>query len=140
MSTPWIRVAAAIIEQNSRYLITRRNEDVHLAGLWEFPGGKCEPGESFEVCLQRELLEELDIEVTPPVFVLSNRHHYPEKNVELHFFSCAIVRGEPKALGCKEFRWVNSIEFGEFEFPPADVPVLQKLTGWAGYGLGNGFL
>ncbi len=125
---PWIRVAAALIEQAGRYLITRRNEGVHLGGKWEFPGGKCETGESFESCLQRELLEELGVETTPPQFFMTREHEYSEKVVELKFFFCSILRGEPKPLGCAEFCWVKVEDLENFEFPPADLPVVSRLV------------
>ena len=124
---PSIQVAAALIENEGRYLITRRNEGVHLGGLWEFPGGKCEAGESFESCVQRELLEELGIEITQPQFFMTLHHEYPEKIVELQFYSCSIHRGEPRAWGCAEFCWVKPEEFLNYEFPPADLPVLRRL-------------
>ena len=124
---PFIRVAAALIEEKGRYLITRREEGVHLGGMWEFPGGKCETGESFETCLQREILEELDVEITQPRFFMTHDHEYPEKIVELKFFFCSILQGEPKPLGCAEFSWVKPRELGDFEFPPADMPVVTRL-------------
>lgn len=125
---PLIRVAAALIEQGGRYLITRRKYGAHLGGLWEFPGGKCEAGESFDCCVRRELVEELGIEITPPKFFMSHQHDYAEKIVELRFFSCTIHRGEPKALGCEEFCWVTAEELRNFEFPQADIPVLNLLV------------
>src|SRR5581483_4958881 len=103
---PSIQVAAGLIARNGRYLITRRRAGVHLEGVWEFPGGKREPGESLEDCLRRELHEELGIEITEPVPYRVVRHEYPDKNVELYFFFCAIKEGEAQALGCEEFRWV----------------------------------
>jgi len=125
---PWTRVAAALIELEGRYLIARRKEGVHLGGMWEFPGGKCEMGESFESCLQRELLEELGVEISQPQFFMTHHHEYPEKRVELKFFFCSILRGEPIPLECAEFCWVKTEELGNFEFPPADRPVLSRLV------------
>ena len=89
-----IQVAAGLIEKDRRYLITKRPAGVHLAGFWEFPGGKRETGESLEQCLLRELKEELGIDITPgsPFHII--RHEYPEKLVELHFFRCTIRRGD----------------------------------------------
>jgi mutator protein MutT len=130
---PWIRVAAALIELEGRYLITRRREGVHLGGLWEFPGGKCETGESFETCLQRELLEELGVEISPPQLFMTQDHEYPEKSVKLKFFFCSILRGDPKALGCAEFCWVKAEKLGDFEFPPADLPVVSRLISGMSY-------
>lgn len=129
---PRVRVAAALIKRKELYLITRRKKGVHLEGLWEFPGGKCEIGETFETCLQRELMEELDIVITQPRFFMNHHHEYPEKTVELYFFSCSIYRGTPKPIGCAEFRWVRIEEFCHFAFPPADVAVLSRLRETAG--------
>lgn len=124
---PFIRVAAALIEVKGRYLITRRKEGVHLGGMWEFPGGKCETEESFESCLQREILEELGVEITQPEFFMTQDHEYPEKFVELKFYFCSILKGEPKPLACAEFCWVKGEELGDFDFPPADRTVVSRL-------------
>src|SRR6185369_17339571 len=80
-----IEVAAGLVFCEGKLLITQRNADTHLGGLWEFPGGKREPGESFEQCLIRELHEELGIEVTVRELVESLTHAYPEKTVLLRF-------------------------------------------------------
>jgi mutator protein MutT len=122
-----IQVAAGLILREGRYLIARRKADTHLGGLWEFPGGKREEGESLEACLRRELREELGIDVTAPVHFRMIRHKYREKTVELHFFRCMIIRGEAKALECEEFRWVSPGELPDYEFPPADRPLLEAL-------------
>ena len=125
---PRIRVAAALIELEGRYLITRRKKGVHLGGIWEFPGGKCEKGESFEACLQRELLEELGVEISSPQFFMAQDFEYPENMVKLKFFFCSILGGEPKPLGCDDLCWVKPEDLEEFEFPPADIPVLKQLV------------
>jgi 8-oxo-dGTP diphosphatase len=122
-----IHVAAGLILRDGRYLIARRRPDVHLGGLWEFPGGKQESGESLEHCLRRELREELGIEITEPVRVGVIRHRYPEKTVELHFFLCSIRSGRELALGCEELRWVTADELAGFDFPPADRPMIERL-------------
>lgn len=124
---PVIQVAAGLIVREGHYLIARRRVDTHLGGLWEFPGGKREPGESLEDCLQRELREELGVDVTSPVHFRVIRHAYPGKTVELHFFRCAISRGEARALDCEEVRWVMPAELTNYEFPPADRPLLEAL-------------
>ena len=129
---PSIRVAAALIEEGGQYLVARRKEGTHLGGLWEFPGGKCEEGETCESCVSREVLEELGIEITPPRFFLTHCHEYPEKIVELHFYTCSIHQGEPRPLGCAEFNWVKPEDFPNYEFPPADLPVLNQLLERAG--------
>lgn len=122
-----IEVAAGLIEQGGRYLIARRKAGVHLEGLWEFPGGKREAGESLEACLTRELREELAVEIACPTLFSHVTHDYPEKRVDLYFFTCSIRSGEPRALGCEEYRWVEPAEFDRYQFPPADRPILELL-------------
>jgi mutator protein MutT len=122
-----IQVAAAVIEYKGRYLITKRADDVHLAGYWEFPGGKREFGESLETCLVRELREELRVEIKGPVRFMVIQHEYPDKTVELNFFFCSWVPGEIRLFGCADFRWVYPGELSGFTFLPADEPVVAEL-------------
>ena len=122
-----IEVAAGIIAHEGRYLIARRKAGAHLGGFWEFPGGKREAGETLEECLHRELLEELNIRIGTPTPFQTVRHKYPEKVVELHFFSCRIETGTAVALDCAEVRWVSPDEMSAFEFPPTDQPVIAAL-------------
>jgi len=122
-----IEVAAGLVYREGRYLIARRNPGVHLAGFWEFPGGKREPGETLEECLRRELFEELGIRIDVPVPFQTVRHEYAEKTVELHFFRCRIEAGHATAIDCAEIRWVWPHELGDFEFPPADRPVIEAI-------------
>jgi mutator protein MutT len=122
-----IEVAAGLIHQEGRYLIARRKPGVHLAGYWEFPGGKREAGESLEECLRRELFEELSIRVDVPVPYQTIRHEYPERTVELHFFHCRIEEGQATNLDCAEIRWVLPEELQHYSFPPADQIILQAL-------------
>jgi mutator protein MutT len=126
------QVAAGLILREGRYLIARRKADTHLGGLWEFPGGKREEGESLEACLRRELREELGIDVAAPVHFRMIRHEYREKTVEMHFFRCTIIGGEAKALECEEVRWVTPDELAEYDFPPADRPLIETLLGEQG--------
>jgi mutator protein MutT len=123
-----VQVAAGIISHEGKYLIAKRKAGTHLAGLWEFPGGKRESGESLEECLRRELKEELGIQIltTTPFRVV--RHEYPDKRVEIYFFFCSSHHGQPQALGCDDIRWVGPHDFHNYEFPPADEPLLQVLT------------
>ena len=122
-----VEVAAGLVYREGRYLIARRKADVHMAGFWEFPGGKREPGETFEECLERELFEELNIRIGAPVPFQIVRHQYPEKTVELHFFRCGIESGQAAAVDCAEIRWVWPHELADFNFPPADRPVIEAL-------------
>lgn len=130
-----IQVAAGLIQREGRYLIARRKPDAHLGGLWEFPGGKREPGETLEACLQRELFEELHVRITGPRPYQVVRHAYPEKTVELHFFHCAIETGEAKPMDGTELRWVLPDELSQYQFPPADEVILEALRRDAGRSL-----
>jgi 8-oxo-dGTP diphosphatase len=122
-----IDVAAALVFRDGKLLITRRPPDSHLGGLWEFPGGKREPNESFQECLVRELLEELAIEVAVGELVESLTHAYPDKTVHLRFFRCRWQRHEPQTLGCSAFKWVTAPELSHYAFPAADARLLGKL-------------
>jgi 8-oxo-dGTP diphosphatase len=122
-----IVVAAAVARRGDTVLVTRRLEGTHLAGLWEFPGGKCEPGESHVECLARELHEELGVAVRIGRLLLSTRHDYGVKIVELHFFDCAIDAEPSPRLG-QEIRWVARHDLGALEFPPADAELIASLV------------
>lgn len=122
-----IEVAAGLVHRDGRYLIARRKPGVHLAGFWEFPGGKRETGESLTECLQRELFEELRIRVDLPIPYRIIRHDYRDKIIELHFFRCAIEQGEPMPIGCEEIRWVYPEDLTQFKFPSADYAVIEAL-------------
>ncbi len=122
-----ISVAAALIFRAGKLLITQRPAGAHLGGLWEFPGGKREEGETFQDCLRREIREELGIEIEVLEEVESITHTYPEKTVELKFFRCAWKDKEPQRLGCPDFCWVTSQELSQYEFPAADARLLDKL-------------
>jgi len=122
-----IVVTAAVIDRDGRFLVTRRQLGVHLEGCWEFPGGKCEAGESLAACLARELREELDVEAHVGEEVLVTTHPYADRSVELHFFRCEL-RGEPRPLLGQEMRWATRDELATLEFPPADDELIQRLT------------
>jgi 8-oxo-dGTP diphosphatase len=121
-----IVVTAAVIERNGLLLVTRRPDGVHLAGLWEFPGGKCEPGESHDACLRREIHEELHADVLVVDEILAVTHDYPDRVVELHFLRCELV-DEPRAALGQEMRWVAREDLSELEFPPADAELIALL-------------
>ena len=122
-----IDVAAALLFRGGKLLITQRYQDAHLGGLWEFPGGKREPDETFEQCLTRELQEELAIEVEVLFPLESVTHIYPEKTVHLEFFKCRWLKNEPRALGCPAFAWVSREELQNYKFPAADAKLLGRL-------------
>jgi mutator protein MutT len=123
-----VEVVAAIIRRAEKILITRRRDHVHLAGLWEFPGGKVEDGESLRSALQREIREELGIDVVVGDEFFTVEHEYSTKSVRLHFFNCTILRGEPQRLDVADLQWVETAALPDFEFPPADVELIRKLV------------
>ena len=126
-----IEVAAAIIldEAREKCLITRRKEGEHLAGYWEFPGGKIIQGEELDQCVIREVSEELDIEISVERKMDTIDYTYPEKSVRLHFFLCRHVSGHPKSIGCSDFNWVGLKNLTQYKFPPANEGVINKLVG-----------
>jgi len=121
-------VAAAVVEIDGRFLVTRRHKGAHLEGFWEFPGGKCDAGESLQDCLARELHEELDVPSRVGAEILCTTHAYPERSVELHFFRCELF-GEPQPMLDQEMRWVPRDELASLEFPPADAELIKILMG-----------
>ena len=121
-------VVAAVIEQNDHFLITRRQNGVHLAGLWEFPGGKIDPTETHADALRREMREELDTDVEIGELVFEVSHAYPDRTVTLYFYRCAL-KGVPRPLLGQEMRWVPRAELASLGFPPADEELIRLLTG-----------
>ena len=121
-----IVVTAAVIERDGRLLVTRRPAGVHLEGLWEFPGGKCQEGESLRECLRRELVEELGTDAVVGEEIFSTSYEYDERTVTLHFFECSLIR-EPSPLLEQEMRWVARSELGSLAFPPADAELITLL-------------
>jgi mutator protein MutT len=122
-----IVVTAAVIEQDDAFLVTRRQAGTHLAGSWEFPGGKCDAGESLASCLRRELREELDTDAEVGVEIHSTTHDYPDRRIELHFMSCRLLTAPAAMLG-QEMRWVARADLERLEFPPADAELIRMLV------------
>jgi mutator protein MutT len=121
-----IVVAAAVVGRDGRYLVTRRLRGTHLEGHWEFPGGKCEAGETLEACLARELREELGVEARIGARLLATSHDYPERSVTLHFFASEID-GDPQPLLDQEIRWIDRGALATLQFPEADAALLALL-------------
>jgi mutator protein MutT len=119
-------VLVAVIERDGRFLVTRRLEGSHLSGYWEFPGGKCDPEETHEACLARELREELGVEARIGEELIVTEHAYPERTVRLHFRRCEIA-GEPKPVLEQEMRWVSREEMRRLPFPDADRELIALL-------------
>jgi 8-oxo-dGTP diphosphatase len=124
---PVIEVTAAVMEHRGRFLVTRRDPAKHLGGLWEFPGGKREPGESLEGCLVRELAEELDARVRVGERLAIVPWAYPERRVLLHFFRCRI-EGPITAREGQATRWVTPRELAALPMPPADAELVARLA------------
>ena len=122
-----IEVSAALIFHGGKLLITQRHAHTHLGGLWEFPGGKREPGESFEQCLVREIREELGVDISVGELFAEIRHDYPEKSVHLKFFRCTLQHGEPQPLDCAAVKWITLAELDAHAFPAADAQLLAQL-------------
>jgi 8-oxo-dGTP diphosphatase len=120
-------VAAAVIEREGRILVTKRPEGVHLEGHWEFPGGKCAPGETLQECLVRELREELGVDAAVGPELLSTSHDYNDRRVTLHFFRCSL-ESDPRPLLGQEMQWVERRALAALQFPPADTELIALLT------------
>jgi mutator protein MutT len=124
---PYFHVTAGVIWKNGRVLIAKRPKGSHLEGLWEFPGGKQERGESLKDCLEREIEEELGLKVKVDKALLTVNHEYEAKGITLHVFSCIPLAGEPEALGCQQIKWVDPFDLKGFSFPPPDIEVIEYL-------------
>ena len=122
-----VTVVAAVIEQRGAFLVTQRQQGVHLAGLWEFPGGKVDAGETPADALRREIREELDAEVAVGELLLETTHAYADRTVTLCFYRCSL-HGEPKPALGQMMRWVAGQELPSLEFPPADHELIRLLA------------
>ena len=121
-----VAVVAAIIQHGDRFLITQRHGSVHLAGMWEFPGGKVGLNESHADALRREIVEELDSDVIVRDLVLETTHAYPDRTVTLFFYWCDLL-GTPKPMIGQEMEWVSRADLPSLVFPPADGEVIKLL-------------
>ena len=123
-----IEVTAALVQDSAgRYLITQRRRGSHLEGLWEFPGGKLEAGESHEAGLRRELQEELAADFEVNGLVETVRWEYPDRTIVLHFYDCKLVSGAVEPREQQEMRWVTPDELPRYDFPPADSSLIDRL-------------
>ena len=120
-------MVAALIFRGDHLLIAQRPTNKHLAGLWEFPGGKLEPGEDWIEGLHRELHEELATEVEVVSLFEEITHSYPDKTVHLRFYLCQWLRDEPQPLECAALAWVTRGRLNQYEFPAADARLLGRL-------------
>ncbi|MGA2507809.1 MAG: (deoxy)nucleoside triphosphate pyrophosphohydrolase [Chitinispirillaceae bacterium] len=121
-----VPVACGIIERNDVFLAAQRGAGQSNAGLWEFPGGKIDRGETAETALVRELQEELGIEVAITAKLAPFSHAYPWIAIELIPFVCKIIKGEPHPCEHAEVRWINICNSDLLVWAPADIPVLRE--------------
>jgi len=125
---PQLRVvAAAIFDSAGRVLIAQRPEGKHMAGWWEFPGGKVAHGESDSEALIRELREELGVESRPDAEVMTLTHDYPDRSVELVLWRATILNGAPRSLDGQALKWVDCQSLGNERLLPADAPFIDAL-------------
>ena len=124
---PLTEVVAALIWRGERFLICQRPAHKGNALLWEFVGGKVEPGETLEDALVRECREELDITVSVGEPFMEATHQYPDIHVHLTLFHATIAEGEPRMLEHNDLRWITPAEIPDFDFCPADVDILQHI-------------
>jgi len=120
-------VAAALFDVNGRVLIAQRPEGKHMAGWWEFPGGKVASGESDAEALVRELREELGVEARPDAEIMTLTHDYPDRIVELVLWRATITVGAPRSLDGQALKWVDCQSLGNERLLPADAPFIEPL-------------
>ena len=123
-----IVVTAAVIERDGAFLLTRRLDGTHLAGHWEFPGGKLHAGETLADCLAREIREELDADIEVGLEILATVHDYADRSIELRFFRCAL-KSEPRPTMGQDMKWVALRDLQAVRLPPADDELVRLLTG-----------
>ena len=125
-----IRVVAAVIEHDGRYLITQRNSNAVLPGLWEFPGGRVEPDEEEAPALLREVRGRIGVDVIIGAKLGEHLHDYTGYQVHLTMYSCKLpAEARPYPATVADLRWVTSREVPDYDFPPADERTMSKLLG-----------
>ena len=130
MANRTVRVVAAVIGRDGKYLITQRRDEAVLPGLWEFPGGRVDEGETDAAALARELRERLGVEVEVAGKLADRTHAYEGYDVHLTLYACQLsATATPSPLRVKDVRWVGSAEFSDYPFPPADQATMDQLLG-----------
>ena len=123
-----IKVIAGLITDSNKYLIAKRNMKKSLGGLWEFPGGKIDDDETPKECLKRELKEELNIETVIGDFICSNTHDYGDFKIDLHLYEVKSFSGNIIKSEHEDIKWISKVEFDNYKFAPADIPIIEKLN------------
>ncbi len=118
---------AAIWNQAGQILIDRRKSGGTMGGLWEFPGGKIEPGETVAECIEREIREELAIEIAVGEHLISIEHTYRTFHLTLTVHHCQHISGVPQPIESEEIRWVNINDLGNYQFPTANIAIINTL-------------
>ena len=113
--------------QNNTVLIDRRKPEGLLGGMWEFPGGKVEPGETIPECIEREIQEELGIKITVDEFLMTIDHAYSHFKVTLNVYHCRHLSGIPQTIECDEIKWVTLSQLNTYPFPTANLKIIQAL-------------
>lgn len=127
---PHKQIGVAVIRnQQGEILIDRRLAKGEMGGLWEFPGGKIERGETPQQCIQREILEELAIEVEVATHLITINHKYEKFQVTLFVYNCYYLKGEPQPIECEEIRWVRVSQLNNFNFPEANIEIIKAIQG-----------
>jgi 8-oxo-dGTP diphosphatase len=129
MSKRVVRVVAAVIAVDGKYLITQRRSTAVLPNLWEFPGGKVEVGERDAGALAREVQERLGVSIEVGQMISYVRHPYEHYTVDLHLYECRLLTPDLTARAVQAFRWIRSDEFDDYPFAPADEASMSKLLG-----------
>jgi mutator protein MutT len=125
-----IEAAIALVGKAGKLLVCQRKDDDTLGGYWEFPGGKCEEGETLEECLARELREELAIAVRPIARLTTIEHDYPHVLLRLHPFVCQHEAGEVQHLECQASHWIDPPMLRNYQFPPANETLIEEAIAW----------
>ena len=128
MADKTIKVIAGLINHNGRFLIAKRNLKKSLGGLWEFPGGKIDDYETPKECLKRELMEELNIETEIGDFICNNTHDYGDFKIDLHLYKVKSFSGNIIKSEHEDIKWISKVEFDNYKFAPADIPIIEKLN------------
>jgi 8-oxo-dGTP diphosphatase len=129
MSTRKVRVVAAVIAVDGKYLITQRRKTAVFPSLWEFPGGRVEQGERDADALAREINERLGVAIEVGQMISYVRHPYEHYTVDLHLYECRLLTPELRTVAVQAFKWITSDEFDDYAFAPADEASMSKLLG-----------
>lgn len=122
-----LEVVAAIIRKEGKILICQRPKDKSQGLLWEFPGGKIEPGETGEQAVIRECREELGVTIKVDGFFIDVTHEYFDRTVHLSVYNCSMTDGKPVMLEHNDMRWISVAQCGEYEFCPADEEIVERV-------------